>query len=133
MARNNYISKKTQGARFPFVPDPATGSLKELDTTAQSVHQDIVLFMKTERRSRIMRPSLGVRLRSRLGDPLIPEIRNQIASTIQRELQREFQDVKVLEVNLGQPDPMKFDIEVKYELKQNVDNSPPNVVNITIQ
>lgn len=133
MARNNYITEKSQGARFPLAPDPTTGSLQELDTTAQIVHQNIVLFMKTEKRNRVMRPNLGVRLRSRLGDPLIPEMRDQISDTIRRELQREFTDVRVLEVNLGQPDPMKFDIEIKYELKQNVDDSPPNVINITIQ
>ena len=132
MARNNYVYEKTLGVKFPFAPDKR-GKLSTLSNTDEVIRQNLINFFKTERNSRVMRPTLGVRLRHRLGDPLTEAVRSDLSESIRDQLSRSFDNLSIEDVRLDQPKEYTFSVNIRYKLKNKINQIDSNEINIIIQ
>lgn len=133
MPRNNYTSYvKRLGIEYPFNIN-SSGNLESFEETREVVRQNLYLFFKTEKGSRIMRPNLGIKLRHRLGEPLVEELRDNLADAIREQLNNQFPKVNVLNVELEQPNELTFLVIIKYKIKHKVNQSVADEIKIKIQ
>jgi phage baseplate assembly protein W len=118
------------GVAFPFVPDPATGSL-DWSSGAALVQQSIRLILQTEPSERVMRPTFGAGLRRYLMDPNTPSTRAQIALDVQAALQTWEPRITVTSVQVVPgDDPAEALVTVSYVL---VRDQAPGSVGVTVQ
>lgn len=80
-----------------------------------------------------MRPNLGIRLRHRLGEPLIEELRDNLADAIKEQINNHFSKVNVLNVELQQPNELTFLVIIKYKIKHKVNQNVADEIKIKIQ
>ena len=132
MAINNYTYKKFLGLKFPFVVNKSS-TFESLDDSYDVVKQNLMTLFKTERGSRIMRPNLGVSLRSKLGEPFNEILASRMADEIEDSINNYFPNVKVVDVSVEKPEELKFQVIIKYKLKNRVNQISPDEIKITIQ
>lgn len=132
MINKQYPYKKTLGLKFPFTLGDSSGLLS-LDESYEVIKQNMLLFFKTERGSRIMRPNIGVIIRNKLGDPLNDITRDAISNNISDQLERHFPDIRITEININQPEELKLGIIIKYKLKNRVNQIYPDEIKILIE
>lgn len=132
MSTKNFTYEKKAGVKFPFVPN-RNGYLVSLEDTYDAINQNLILFFKTERGSRVMRPTIGLRLRKRLGEPLSENILEDLSLRIKEQVQQFFPNITILDATLNQPSELYFDLIIKYKVKRQVNQLGENTIKIRIQ
>lgn len=114
------------GVKLPFNSPSVFTSVY---TTKEQTKYNIINFLLTDRRERIMNPGFGAGLRSRLFEQITTTTTDELEQSISVQIENNFPNIEVIELMVtGQPDYNSINIRFSYRLKSTSETDTANIV-----
>jgi hypothetical protein len=114
------------GVKLPFV---SPSVFTYVYTTKEQTKYNIINFLLTDKRERIMNPNFGAGLRSRLFEQISIDTTEELEQSLISQIENNFPNIEIIELSVtGQPDYNSINIRFSYTIKSTSETDTANIV-----
>jgi phage baseplate assembly protein W len=114
------------GVKLPFVSPSVFTSVY---TTKEQTKYNIINFLLTDKRERIMNPNFGAGLRSKLFEQISINTTDELEQSLSAQIENNFPNIEVIQLSVtGQPDYNSINIIFSYRIKSTSETDTANIV-----
>lgn len=114
------------GVKIPFA---ATNAFTSVYTTKEQTKYNIINFLLTDKRERLLNPTFGAGLRSKIFEQISQETLSDLEQSIVNQVESNFPTVQVTELSVtGNPNESTINIRFSYRLLLTAETDSANIV-----